>query len=127
MRKNLALLVGVLFVLFIGLQVAEPVSAAKLVDKVSIKRTDVSGHYGKFSLFTYQKGVNYIKIYEFDYWAVTDHTDKVIRTITKVGKNKVKITTTFPDIKETNVDYEYTKLTAAQYYWRVERPALLVY
>ena len=125
MKKNIVLIAGMLFILAFGLQIAEPVAAAKLVDQVSLKRTDADGQQGKFSLFTYQKGVNYIKSHEFDYWASTDHTYKSIRTIKKVGKNKIKITISFFGFK--NSEYVHTKLTAAQYYWRVERPAILYY
>jgi hypothetical protein len=124
MRKNIVLLSGILFMIMIGLQAAEPVAAAKLVDHGAIKGTDADYGYYKVSWFTYQTGVNYVKVNVFDYWAFCDDTNKMTMTLKKVSKKKIKLTMYDSDTKSSFTTYGNTKLTAAQYYWRVIRPSM---
>ncbi len=124
MRKNIVLIAGLLFVCFVGLQAAQPVAAAKLVDHGAIKGTDPDYGYYKVSWFTYQTGTNYVKTNVFSYWAFCDDTTKMTVTLKKVSKTKIKMTMYDSDLKRSYTTYGYTKLTAAKYYWRVFRPAM---
>jgi len=124
MKKNIGLLSVILFMLVISLQAVEPVAAAKLVDHGTIKGTDHDVGYYKYSWVTYQKGTSYVKTSWYLYFGVIKDSSKETFILQKVSKTKLKITK-YMDGTKLVTEYHYTKLTAAQYYWRVFRPNIL--
>jgi len=133
MNKNILAALIALFVVFVGFQFAEPAAAVKVVDhgtKYGWSGQDCAWEKITWKAYQYEKNgkinSNFIKIY-MTYYTKNPKTKKYVVkfhdtfTIAKVTKNSVKITDRSdagigPDI---SVDYEKTKLTAAQYYWRV--------
>ncbi len=126
MNKNIAMVALVSFMFVLSLQIAEPVAAAKLkmVDHGSIKGTDPDMGYYKISWATYQKGTNYVKTNAYVYFGSVDKSVKTSFVIQKLSKNKVKITNYWNGQKIGSY-YDYSKLTASRYYWRVFRPELI--
>lgn len=122
MRKNLALVALISFMFVFSLQIAQPVSAAKLkvVDKGSF--TEDYG-YGKCTNTwkTYQKGTYYVKIVATS--KSPGHTDRMTMYLIKVSKRVLKIKT-INNGKWTGTMYLPSKLTAAQYYWKYIRPGI---
>ena len=122
---------------FVGLQFAEPASAAKVVDHGTNYVWSGQGHTWikttwKAYQYQYKKNGkinnNFIKIYCTSYAKIPEtkkygYSCKDTYTITKVAKNIIKITdwTDSELCPGTTVSYKKTKLTAAQYYWRIYR------
>lgn len=136
MRNNVILIAAILFMFVFGLQLAEPAAAAnlKVVDHGSIKFKDTEDYnntlYYKWK--TYQKGINYVEIIGCYYSPIHKYKEYIYEHIQKVSKSKVKIYGKLVFIESgthhsMNFEtyYAKTKLTAAQYYWRVERPDML--
>jgi len=124
MNKNVMIL-AVLFMVFVGLQFAGPASAAKVVDhgtryvgptdhyKIVWKTYQYNNNFLKMTATTYYKNPN-TKKYELNFNSVT--------TLAKVTKTSIKIKETRKQfINPVDIHYDKTKLTAAQYYWRVFR------
>lgn len=125
--------------IFIGLQFATPVSAAKMVDKGTITKYDLYTHkWYKCTWKTYQYRYkngkinnNFIKIYRTDY-VKNPKTNKYIAdiyttiSIAKVSKSTLKITVLFKTDSDSDkiIEYEKTTLTASRYYWREFRDGL---
>ncbi len=111
----------------LSLQIAEPVAAAKLVDKGSFS---YPGDF-KYSWKTYQIGTSYMKVnmHLYDYETKQSSTYNFI--LKKVSKSKLKMTYSISgklngdSYTYTLTHTEYTKLTAARYYWRVIRPGIV--
>ena len=136
MNKNMFAVLMTLFIVFVGLQFAEPATAAKVVDhgtKYVWSGQDNAWMKITWTAYQYQYkknckiNNNFLKIYRTGY-IKNPKTKKYVYqsddtfTLTKVGKNSVKITCkSKPDElgPGTSVEYRKTKLTAAQYYWRV--------
>ncbi|PAV05393.1 hypothetical protein [Methanobacterium bryantii] len=127
MNKNILAAIITLFVVLVGFQFAEPAAAVKVVDHGTIQYSACEKITWK--AYQYQKNGkinnNFIKIY-INYWTKNPKTNKYyieiheIDTIAKVTKNSVKITDWNDGVDGgTTVNYAKTKLTAAQYYWRV--------
>lgn len=136
MRKNTLLIATILSMFVFGLQLAEPVAASslKVVDHGSIKFKDSEDYnntlYYKWK--TYQKGINYVEIIGYYYSPKHKYGEYIYEHIQKVSKSKVKIYGKLVFIESGTRDsmnfdtyYAKTKLTAARYYWRVERPEML--
>ena len=134
MRKNI-LLISIIFSMFIGIQIAEPASAAswKTIDHGSIKLNGDTAGIITYKWTTYQKGVNNVEMkFSFDvpkekfkqYYQI--NLQKVSKTKLKmIGKTYVAYYTGKHDSTSSSTQYQHTKLTAAQYYWRVIRPSML--
>lgn len=132
MDRKVFTVLTVLFMVFVGLQLASPVSAAKLVDNYSMSKYDKytnSWYKTTWKAYQYYKNGklnnNFVKIYRTGYVKhskskkyVAEDTDILI--IAKISKSTVKITWIFDSKKD--ISYEKTGLTAARYYWRVFRP-----
>ena len=128
MNKNIFAILTVLFMVFIGFQFAEPAAAVKVVDHGTNYGYSGQSGWMKVTWKTYQYTNNFLKTYA-TYYVKDPDTKKYILsyheqvTIAKVTKNSVKIT----DKTDSElgppvvVTYAKTKLTAAQYYWRVYR------
>ena len=133
MNKRISLIFVVLFIVFLGLQVAEPVAAVKVVDKFTRYAPINSQDSGAKKVFTlYQYNKNYLKIKEvmrrwnpktkkyghpFVKWSAV---------IKKVSKTKLKISE-WEACSGSYKEYIKTHLTAARYYWRVYRAYILKY
>ena len=128
MRKNTVFVATMLIAFVFGLQIAEPVAAAsmKLVDHGSVKGIDSDIGYYKYSWVTYQKGTSYLKIKGYFYVGSKDHSFRTIFILQKLSKSRVKITS-YTDGVSGGTAYDRTKLTGAQYYWRVFRPEMLTF
>lgn len=127
MKKGVPVVFAFILLLFIGLQVAEPVTACKVVDyrvKYINQDTQYITGQGKYTWTVYQYSNNNLWIR----WRVYQKTGtKYVRVaqswiqLKKISKNTLRI-------KESAIDvgyvysYKNTKLTAAKYYWRVYRP-----
>ena len=127
MNKNMFAVLMTLFIVFVGLQFAEPATAAKVVDHGTKYYTIAHPKDTKITWKVYQYNNNYIKIYR-NIWDKNLKTKKYyieiheITTIAKVTKNSVKITDWNDGVGGgTSVSHAKTKLTAAQYYWRTFR------
>lgn len=126
MKGKIGLLMAIFLIFAICIGMAGTASAAKtkLVDKGYIKGTDPDMGYYKISWFTYQKGTYYVKTKLFFYMGSVDQTEKLTVVMQKVSKTKLKITA-YVNGKKVGTEYDYTKLTAAQYYWRIFKPDML--
>jgi len=127
MKRKIGILAAIFLVLALCIGMAGSVSAAKtkMIDKGTIKGSDPDlGGYFKFTYVTYQKGVNYIKIKSYLYVGAVDKSVKMTIIMQKVSKTKLK-STIYMNGKKTGTEYDYTKLTASRFYWRVVRPGLL--
>ena len=121
-----------LFVVFVGFQFAEPAAAVKVVDHGTKYGWDGQNGHTKVIWKTYQYNNNFLKAYTTHYVKDT-RTKKYLfsyhetYTLAKVTKSSVKITdwTDSELCPGTTVSYKKTKLTAAQYYWRVYRHNIL--
>jgi len=135
MRKNIVLIAAILSMFVFSLQIAEPVAAAKLkvVDHGSTKFKDP---YDKSTVTykwkTYQMGTNYVEVVGSYYFPEYNLREYVYVYLKKVSKTKIKMSgkITVKDSHSSHSQsigshYYYTKLTAAQYYWRVVRPEML--
>ena len=128
MNKNIFAILSVLFMLFAGLQFAEPAAAVKVVDHGTNYGWNGQDGYTKVTWKTYQYNNNFLKTYA-TYYVKDTYTKKYLfsyhetYTLAKVTKNSVKITdwTDSELCPGTTVSYKKTKLTAAQFYWRVYR------
>lgn len=125
MNQKIGLLAAVFIIFAICIAMAGTASAAKtkLVDKGSIKGTDPDMGYYKISWFTYQKGTSYVKTKMFFYMGSIDYTLKYTFVMQKVSKTKLKLTFYGDGVKK-RTEYDYTKLTAARYYWREFKPEM---
>ncbi len=121
-----------LFMVFVGFQFAEPAAAVKVVDHGTKYGWDGQNGYTKIVWKTYQYNNNFLKTYTTHYVKDTK-TKKYLfsfhdtYTLAKVTKNSIKITdwTDSELCPGTTVSYAKTKLTAAQYYWRVYRHEII--
>jgi len=130
-NKNIYLILSVLFMVFIGFQCAQPASAVKIVDQGT--------HYfwldnSKMKMVwkTYQYNNNFLKTKALIYYKYKNKGKyhlawHEVITIAKVTKTTVKVRdwTDSDFVPPTTVDYRKTKLTAAQYYWRIYRSKML--
>ena len=135
MRKNILLIAAILSMFVFSLQVAEPAAAAswKVVDHGSFKFKDSNNSMDTFKWTTYQKGVNYVELMGYAYYPKPKISLYYYIYLQKVSKTKIKITGKIIS-KNSNIGfrysqglgthYGYTKLTAAQYYWRIFRSGL---
>ncbi|MGB9978143.1 hypothetical protein [Methanobacterium sp.] len=129
MNKNIFVALMVLFMVFVGFQFAEPAAAVKVVDHGTKYGWDAQDNaLMKTTWKAYQYNNNHLKIYETVYLKYPKTKKYVLFmrekwALTKVTKNSVKV------IYDLNggigpakgVFYDKTKLTAAQYYWRIFR------
>lgn len=136
MDKKIFMALSMLFMVCAGFSLAGPVAAAKVVDHGTEYGWSGQNGWMKITWTTsqlYKSGKinnNFIKSYATYYFK--DHGKYVLGwhekvTIAKVAKNTVKITD-WSDSElgpGTTVTYAKTKLTAAQYYWRVYRYNLI--
>lgn len=133
MNKNLVLM-ALIMSMFVGLQIAEPAAAAsmKVVDHGSIKLKDYYGNPYTFTWKTYQIKTSYVKMVGHAYSPKTKKEAYMYVYIQKISKNLVKISG--KDVLKYSghtktikipTEYGYSKLTAAQCYWRYFRPSLL--
>ena len=123
MNKNIFLMLSVLFMVFVGFQFAEPAAAVKVVDH-GTKYID-SSHHVKVVWKTYQYNNNFLKVYTNHYYK-NPNTKKYelnfnsVTTLKKIAKTTLKYEETRKQfVNPVDVHYEKTKLTAAQYYWRI--------
>lgn len=130
MDKKIIPILTVLFMLFVGFQFAEPAAAVKVVDHgVSYKWDKTQGMWRQNTWTTYQYNNNFMKTVVITRWKFdSKYTYGYKNTITlaKVSKDTIKIRDV-QDIMDPYVyslNYKKTKLTAAQYYWRVYRTKL---
>ena len=128
-KKIMAL--SILFLAVFGLQFARPVAAVKVVDHGT--------HYfwldnSKMNMVwkTYQYNNNFLKTKALIYYKYNNKGKyhlawHEVITIAKVTRSTVKIIdwTDSDFVPPTTVDYKKTKLTAAQYYWRIYRSKML--
>ena len=135
-NKNVYLMLSVLFMVFVGFQFAEPAAAVKVVDQGSKYAWNGQDGYIKVTWKTYQYNNDFLKTYVAKY--LRDEDTKKYEfgydeafVFAKVTKTSLKIT----DIADWVVDFDQdpvqlryckTKLTGAQYYWRVFRPQTLL-
>lgn len=94
-----------------GLQIAEPVSAAKM--KLISKGQAKSDHGIKLYWKTYRIGYNYVKIKGVIKADQTIYTTLVLK---KIGKTNLKVIEKIGKNKY-RVHYTKTKYSAFQYYW----------
>ena len=129
MNKNILAALMTLFVVFVGFQFAEPAAAVKVVDHGTKYGWDgQDGAWAKITWKTYQYNNNYLKTYQKVYLKYPKTKKYVLFmsekwVITKVTKNSVKIKHwLYGGIGPAKgVIYDKTKLTGAQYYWRIFR------
>ena len=132
MNKNMFAVLMALFIVFVGFQFAEPAAAVKVVDHGTKYGWDGQNGYTKIVWKTYQYNNNFLKTYTTHYVKDTK-TKKYLfsfhdtYTLAKVTKKSIKITdwTDSELCPGTTVSYAKTKLTAAQYYWRVYRHEII--
>ncbi|MBI5679436.1 MAG: hypothetical protein HZC47_00850 [Methanobacterium sp.] len=136
MKKNIVLIAGIVFMFVIGLQLVEPVSAAKLkvVDQGTTTLNDPSGNTITFTWKTYQRGTKYVAVIGYMYSPQTDTGVTMYMYLKKVSKKKVKLYgkmiakhygTGASYSKKIPATYEYTELTAAQCYWNEFKPGMM--
>jgi hypothetical protein len=126
MKKNVFVALIALFVVFAGFQFAEPAAAVKIVDHGTNYGYNGQSGWMKVTWKTYQYNNNFLKTYATYY--VKENGKYIVSfhetyTFAKVTKNTIKITDKTdselgPPVVRT---YVKTKLTAAQFYWRVYR------
>ena len=129
MDKKIIPILAVLFMVFIGFQFAEPAAAVKVVDHGTKYGWDGQDDaWMKTNWKTYQYDNNHLKVYETVYLKYPKTKEYVLFmhqkwVLTKVTKNSVKIRYwLYGGIGPAKgVFYDKTKLTAAQYYWRMFR------
>lgn len=137
MRKNTLIIVMILSMFIFSLQMAEPLTAAslKVVDHGSIK-FKVHNNAGTYTWKTYQKGNNYVKVVGYLYSPSTKRGVYIYNYFEKVSKTKLrnhgKDVVKYYDYGTSQTinigsTYTHTKLTAAQYYWKVYRPFMIKY
>ena len=133
MRKNIVLM-ALMLSMFVGLQVAEPAAASslKVVDHGSLKL-----HNGNltatYNWKTYQSGTSYVKTVGHVYCPQTKRSvytyvylKKISKTILKsYGKYVIVSASGHSKTIKISPEYGYTKLTAAQCYWRYSRPEMI--
>ena len=124
MNKNVMVL-AVLFMVFVGFQFAGPASATTVVDH-GTRYVGPTDHY-KIVWKTYQDNNNFLKMVSTAYYK-NPYTKKYelnfnsVTTLTKVTKTSIKVKETRKQfINLYDIHYDKTKLTAAQYYWRIFR------
>lgn len=134
MNKNLVLMALMMSMFVFGLEIAEPAAAAsmKVVDHGSVKVKDSYGNPGTFTWKTYQIKTSYVEMVGHAYWTKPKKEVYMYVYIQKVSKNIVKISGKgiskylgHTKTKYLPAEYAYSKLTAAQCYWRYFRPSLL--
>ncbi|MCK9151864.1 hypothetical protein [Methanobacterium alcaliphilum] len=110
-NRRLIFAILLVFVFLFGLQIAEPVSAAKIK---LISKGQAKGDHGiKLSWKTYRIGYNYVKIKGILKADQTIYTTLVLK---KIGKTKLKVIEKIGKNKY-RVHYTKTKHSAVQYYW----------
>ena len=135
MSKNIFAVLTVM--VFVGLQFAGPVAAAKVVDQGTKYAWNGQDGYYKLAWKTYQYNNDFLKAYVTKY--LRDDTTKKYTELgvdeefvfAKVTKSSLKITNIAEwvvdfDLDPVQVSYTKTKLSGAQYYWRVFRPQTLL-
>ena len=136
MNKNIFMMLSVLFMVFVGFQFAEPAAAVEVVDHGTKYAYNGQDGYIKVTWKTYQYNNDFLKTYVVKYGR-NDETKKYELgndeeyTFAKVTKNSLKTTDVADwvvdfDMDPVQISYCKTKLTAAQYYWRVFRPQVLM-
>lgn len=138
MNKNILLIAAILSMFVFSVQVAEPAAAAslKVVDHGAIKLKDPVNN-SKFITYkwtTYQRGTSYVAMIGYLYSPGTNKGVYTYIYLQKVRKNLIKMygkqimknyNTRTSTTKKLSTTYCYTKLTAAQAYWRVIKPSFL--
>jgi hypothetical protein len=134
MKKNIILMTLIIFMFVFGLQIAEPAAAAslKVVDHGSVKFKDYKNNTCTYTWKTYQSGTSYIKMVGHVYSPKTKrgvytyvYIQKISKTIVKSYEKNVFTYSGLSKTTKTSPEYSYSKLTAAQCYWRYFRPAIL--
>ena len=138
MRKNSLMIVLMLSMFVFGLQIAEPAAAAslKVVDHGSIKFKDPNNYNStdSFKWKTYQKGTSYVVMKGYLYSPTMNRGAYTYVYLNKISKKIIKMTSkaTYMDYntsksfnKNLGTSYYYTKLTAAQCYWKYVRGPFL--
>ncbi|MGB9980484.1 hypothetical protein [Methanobacterium sp.] len=133
MNKNIYLMLSVLFMVFVGFQFAEPAAAVKVVDHGSKCSWNGQDGWIKINWKTYQYNDNFLKTYTTLYLK-NDKNGKYSKELSesenyvlaKTAKNTLKVTSIWESLNDdVYVSRLKTKLTAAQYYWRVFRPLMM--
>ncbi len=134
-NKNI-LMLSVLFMFFVGFQLAEPAAAVKVADQGTKYAWNGQDGHIKLVWKTYQYNNNFLKTYVAKYLKNEktkkyEYGDDEEFIFAKVTKNSVKITNVAELLSDFSSDpveitYKKTKLTGAQYYWRVFRPQTLM-
>ncbi len=122
MNKKIFAVLTVLFMASVAFGLG-PASAAKVVDH-GTKYLDPA-HHIKITWKTYQYNNNFLKMYKTAYY-LNPYTKKYelnynsVTTFKKVSKTSIKVEELRKQfVNPYNLYYAKTKLTAAQYYWRV--------
>ncbi|MDI6723189.1 MAG: hypothetical protein QMD61_00930 [Methanobacterium sp.] len=127
-NKKVFAAVALLFMVLFSFQLAEPVSALKLVDKGT--KFISSEQFGdmKISWKTYKFNRNYLKIYSTTYIKNPDTGRYVVSwhhviTLSKVSRKRIKIKdwTDSELAPGTIISYDRTRLSAYRYYWSFYR------
>ena len=123
MNKNIFLMLSVLFMVFVGFQFAEPAAAVKVADH-GTRYVGPTDHY-KVVWKTYQYNNNFLKVVSTIYYK-NPNTKKYelnfnsVTTLKKITKTTLKYKETRKQfVNPVDLHYAKTKLTAAQYYWRI--------
>lgn len=132
MNRKVFAAAALLFMVLFSFQLAEPVSAVKLIDKGT--KYVSSEQFGdmKITWKTYRVNKNYIKIHSTTYTKNPDTGSysfawNNIITLKKVSKTRIKIREwTDSELAPGSViiNYAHTRLSANQYYWKVYRPQI---
>ncbi|SCG86910.1 hypothetical protein [Methanobacterium congolense] len=131
-NKNVPLVLFVLLGVFIGLQIAEPVSAVKLVDHGFVTFKDQNSTVN-YSWKTYQYSKNNVKIIGYESEPQLGIKVKLNFYLKKVQKNKLKITMQicgfyyqgrYYKYSDSSHEYVKTRMSAAQFYWKCLKPEL---
>ncbi len=136
MRKNVLLISMILSMFVFGLQIAEPVAATswKTIDHGTTKFKSYYGDKCTYKWTTYQSGKNYVKMVGYMYSPQTNTGVYIYDYFKKVSKTKLKNYGkdvghyyNYKTSRTINFGNTYcnTKLTAAQYYWKVFRPYMI--
>ena len=123
MNKKIFLMLSVLFMVFLGFQFAEPAAAVKVVDH-GTRYVGPTDHY-QIVWKTYQYNNNFLKVVSTIYYK-NPNTKKYelnfnsVTTLKKITKTTLKYEETRKQfVNPVDLHYTKTKLTAAQYYWRI--------
>lgn len=123
MNKNLLFVFAILSVAVLGLQMAEPVAAVKVIDKRVLNCPSGSQDFnsGKYVFKTYKYSNNVVWINIKGYKSNGALVFNSWTQLKKVSRHKLRI-------KEQSIEggwiytYKTTSYSAVKYYWKVYRP-----